>query len=92
MDTEDKVIICTIGWSASIWSSILTFCIMALCFWFNFQWIGGNDLVDTILFIAFWIIVFSRCDKGEHIIKAKTIDDAIARLHILKDKEIRNDN
>lgn len=91
MTTPNRIIICKIGWIASLLSDLQTFGIMAATFWFNYQYMGGNNFVDTILFIAFWISVAARATENKHIIKAKTIDEAIVQLRFIKDKETSYD-
>jgi hypothetical protein len=59
-DTKEKIVFIKETTVSSIISDIFTYGFTIGAFWFNYQFIGGNDALDALLFITFFTMSFSH--------------------------------
>lgn len=48
---------------SSILQDVFTFGTIVFSFWFNFKFIGGNDALDVLLFICFFLFGIGRAQS-----------------------------
>lgn len=54
-EVKEKIVIIRETTVQSIISDIVTFGTILFSFWFNYKFIGGNDALDALLFIVFFL-------------------------------------
>lgn len=62
MDTKnnEKLVFVREHTLGSILSDVVTFGVIVASFWFNYRFIDGNNALDTLLFIVFFLQGFSN--------------------------------
>lgn len=60
MTKQEKIIVIKETTLSSIINDIVTFSVLLGAFWFNYKFIGGNDALDALLFIVFFIHAATR--------------------------------
>lgn len=87
---EEKIIYIRETTLGSITSDIANFGVIVVSFWFNQQYINGNDWLDALLFIIFFVNVFSklgnlkRLSEPKSLVTPTTAQDAVTKTYVDK--------
>lgn len=60
----------------SFLQDVFTFGVITFSFWFNYHFIGGNDLLDLLLFLIFLIFAIGKAVAMKERLDAKVEEDA----------------
>lgn len=59
-DKEKQIVLVRETTVSSVIQDIVTFSCLVFSFWFNYKFIGGNDALDILLFITFFMMGMSH--------------------------------
>lgn len=59
-EKKEKIVFVKETTPGSIVSDVFTFGMIVGSFWFNYKFIGGNDALDILLFIVFFLFAFGE--------------------------------
>jgi hypothetical protein len=58
--SKEKIVYLKETTPGSIVSDVVTFGCIVGSFWFNYRFIGGNDILDVLLFIVFFLFSLGK--------------------------------
>ena len=74
MENKTKIVLLRKSLLQSILTDMFTFGFLAITFWFNYTFIGGNNFIDVLLISLFFIFIVPMSKPNKFYNKEDAID------------------